>query len=87
MKQRPRIDYSASQKAIMWNLWQKGYALHQSAQLFDRHYPSIQRILAEIGGMRPAQRRRSGLALTLAGRDAKQACGLRRRCRNLCRSR
>ncbi|MBX3646324.1 MAG: IS30 family transposase [Rhodocyclaceae bacterium] len=69
MKQRPRIHYTESQKALMWDRWQKGDSLHQIAQLFDRNHPSIQRILAEHGGIRPAQRRRSRLALTLAERE------------------
>ena len=69
MKRRPRIYYSASQKALMWDRWQRGDTLHQIALLFDRSHPSIQRILAEAGGIRPAQRRRSRLALTLADRE------------------
>ena len=69
MKQRPRIYYTETQKALMWERWQKGESLHQIAQLFDRHHPSIQRILAETGGIRPAQRCRSRLALTLAERE------------------
>lgn len=69
MKQRTRIYYSESQKALMWERWKKGDTLHQIAQLFDRHHPSVQRILAETGGIRPAQRKRSRLALTLAERE------------------
>jgi IS30 family transposase len=69
MKQRPRIYYSESQKALMWERWRKGESLHQIAQLFDRHHSSIQPILAETGGIRPTQRRRSSLALTLAERE------------------
>ena len=69
MKQRPRIYYTESQKALMWDRWQKGESLQQIAQLFDRNHSSIQRILAETGGIRPAQRRRSRLALTLAERE------------------
>ncbi len=69
MKQRPRIYYTESQKALMWERWQKGESLQQIAQLFDRNHSSIQRILAETGGIRPAQRRRSRLALTLAERE------------------
>jgi IS30 family transposase len=37
--------------------------------LFDRNHSSVERILAETGGIRPAQRRRSRLALTLAERE------------------
>src|SRR5262245_21509979 len=69
MKRRPRIYYSASQRALMWERWHKGETLHQIAALFDRHHSSIQRILAETGGIRPAQRQRSSLALTLSERE------------------
>ncbi len=69
MKQRRRIYYSAEQRALMWDRWQKGDSLHTIASLFDRGHSSIQRILAETGGIRPAQRRRSRLALTLAERE------------------
>lgn len=69
MKQRPRIYYTECQKTLMWERWQKGESLQQIAQLFDRNHSSIQRILAEAGGIRPAQRSRSRLALTLAERE------------------
>lgn len=69
MKQRPRIYYTETQKALMWDRWKKGESLQQIAQLFDRHHPSIQRILVETGGIRPAQRSRSRLSLTLAERE------------------
>jgi IS30 family transposase len=66
---RPRIHYTESQKALMWERWQKGESLQQIAQLFDRNHSSIQGILAVTGGIRPAPRRRSRLALTLAERE------------------
>jgi len=69
MKQRPRIYYTESQRSLMWDHWQEGDSLQQIAQLFDRNHPSIERILTESGGIRPAQRRRSRLALTLAERE------------------
>jgi hypothetical protein len=69
MKQRPRIYYTETQKAMMWERWKKGDSLQQIAQLFDRNHSSIQRILAESGGIRPAQQHRSRLALTLAERE------------------
>ena len=69
MKRRPRIYYTESQKALMWERWQAGDSLQQIAQLFDRYHSSIERILAESGGIRPTQRRRSRLALTLAERE------------------
>jgi DNA-binding NarL/FixJ family response regulator len=58
-----------TQKALMWERCQKGESLQQIAQLFDRNHSPIQRILAETGGIRPTQRRRSRLALTLAERE------------------
>lgn len=69
MKQRRRIYYTETQKALMWDRWQEGESLSQIAQLFDRGHSSIQGILAETGGIRPAQRCRSRLALTLAERE------------------
>jgi len=53
----------------MWERWQKGESLQHIAQLFDRNHSSVERILAETGGIRPAQRCRSRLALTLAERE------------------
>jgi DNA-binding CsgD family transcriptional regulator len=69
MKQRPRIYYSASQRAVIWDRWRKGDTIHQIAGLFDRFHSSIHRILAETGGIRPAERQRSKSALTLAERE------------------
>jgi IS30 family transposase len=69
MKRRPRIHYTESQKALMWERWQKGESLQHIAQLFDRNHSSIQRILAETGGIRPAPRHRSRWVLTLAERE------------------
>ena len=69
MKQRPRIYYSEAQKALMWDRWQQGESLNSIARLFDRGHSSIQGIFAETGGIRPRQRRRSRLALTLSERE------------------
>src|SRR6201991_1086881 len=69
MKQRPRIYYSESQKALMWDRWRKGETIHQIAKLFDRGHSSIQRILSETGGIQPPQRHRAPQALTLAERE------------------
>jgi IS30 family transposase len=69
MKQRPRIYYSASQKAMMWKRWKEGWTLHEIGKLFDRSHSSIHRIIAETGGIRPVERSRSPLALTLEERE------------------
>ena len=69
MKQRPRIYYTEAQRALMWDRWQKGESLQHIALLFDRNHSSVQGILARTGGIRPAPRCRSRLALTLAERE------------------
>ncbi|MFT5573374.1 MAG: hypothetical protein ACI9FR_002309 [Cryomorphaceae bacterium] len=56
MKRRTRIIYSAKQKELMWERWKKGDTLHGIGRLFDRGHSSIQRILQEAGGIRPAVR-------------------------------
>jgi hypothetical protein len=53
----------------MWDLWQKGETLGSIARLFDRHHSSIERIIAETGGIRPAPRRRASRCLSLAERE------------------
>ncbi len=69
MKRRTRIIYTESQKALMWDRWEKGDSLQQIAQMFDRHHPSIQRILSLSGGIRPARRHRPERSLTLSERE------------------
>ncbi len=69
MKYRTRIYYNESQKAEMWDRWQKGESLHSIARLFDRYHSSVARIIAEHGGIRPSPRKRSSLALTLEERE------------------
>lgn len=69
MKRRPRICYTEEQKALMWDRWQRGESIHSIAKLFDRGHSSIQRILAETGGIRPPQRKRSFRSLTIEERE------------------
>jgi IS30 family transposase len=69
MKYRARICYTESQKAQMWDRWQKGESLHQIARLFDRRHSSVRGVLAASGGIRPAARRRSERTLSLAERE------------------
>jgi IS30 family transposase len=68
-KYRKRIYYTEADKALMWDRWYQGESLHAIARLFDRHHPSIRRILAQSGGIRPPTRRRSPLALSLTERE------------------
>jgi IS30 family transposase len=69
MEYRPRIYYTEAQKALMWDRWQEGDSLESIARLFERRHSSVQRILQESGGIRPPQRKRSRLALTLSERE------------------
>ncbi len=69
MKQRSRIYYTETDKALMWDRWQKGESLNSIARLFDRHHSAIQGILSRTGGIRPPEKRRSSLALTLSERE------------------
>jgi IS30 family transposase len=74
MKPRTRIHYTETQKALMWERWKAGESLHQIARRFDRNHSSIQKILQATGGIRPAPRRRSPRALTLAEREERPRC-------------
>ena len=69
MKQRARIYYTETDKALMWDRWQKGESLHSIARLFDRNHGAIAGILSRTGGIRPPSRRRSRRALTLSERE------------------
>ncbi|MET3109198.1 DNA-binding CsgD family transcriptional regulator [Oxalobacteraceae bacterium GrIS 1.18] len=69
MRQRPRIYYSESQRALMWERWRQGYTLQEIGELFDRNHSSVINIFAPTGGISPAPRTRSKLALTLAERE------------------
>ena len=69
MKYRSRIYYTETDKALMWDRWQKGDSLHAIARLFDRSHGSIARILSRSGGIRPAEKKRSVLALSLGERE------------------
>jgi len=64
MKYRSRICYTETDKALMWDRWQKGDSLHSIARLFNRSHGSISGILARTGGIRPPERRQSVEKLT-----------------------
>ncbi len=69
MKYPTRINYTAADRALMFDRWQKGESLNSIARLFGRSHSSIQGILARTGGIRSPQRRRSHRALTLPERE------------------
>jgi IS30 family transposase len=69
MKYRTRRYFTESDKALMWDRWQKGESLHAIARLFDTSHSAIAGVFSKTGGVRPPQRRRSRMALTLAERE------------------
>jgi len=69
MKYRTRRHYTEADKSLMWDRWQKGETLGSIARLFGRYHSSIERIIAESGGIRPASRQRSVRCLSLAERE------------------
>jgi IS30 family transposase len=69
MKYPTRIYYTETDRAEMWDRWQKGESLNSIARLFGRSHSSIQGVLARTGGIRPLQRRRAHRTLTLAERE------------------
>jgi IS30 family transposase len=69
MARKPRLHYTETDKALMWDRWQKGESLEKIAQLFDRTHSSVARILRQTGGIRPPKRVRSRRTLSLAERE------------------
>lgn len=69
MKQRRRIYYSASQRAEIWDRWQRGESMSSIGRGFDRESSSIFSVLSPSGGIRPADRKRSRWALSLIERE------------------
>ena len=69
MKQRYRRGFSTSEKTELWDRWQRGESLKAIGRVFGKPSSSIFFQLAPYGGIRPAPRRRSRLALTLSERE------------------
>ena len=68
-KYRQRIHYTETDKALMWDRWQKGESLEKIAQVFDRTHSSVARIFRQTGGIRPPKRTRSRRTLSTAERE------------------
>src|SRR5258708_36773325 len=69
MGQRFNSGFSAAEKTELWDRWKRGESLKAIGRAFGKPSSSIYFLVAPHGGIRPAQRRRSGLALTLAERE------------------
>ena len=69
MVYRRRIYFTNTQKADIWDRWQRGETMNSIGRLFDRSSSSIYPLLSKTGGIRPPERKRSTLALTLIERE------------------
>jgi len=69
MNQGCKRGYSAAEKTEMWDRWQRGESLTAIGRAFGKASSSVYFQLAPYGGIRPAPRRRSRLALTPCERE------------------
>ena len=69
MTYKTRINYTAQQKAEIWDRWHRGESLNAIGRTFDRPSSSIFGLLAPTGGIRPPPRKRSKSSLTLYERE------------------
>lgn len=69
MKHRTRLYLSAEQRADIWERWQRGESMSSIGRLFERESSSIYSILQPSGGIRPPNRTRSRVALSLSERE------------------
>ena len=69
MRPGKRFGLSAIEKSDIWSRWKAGQSLHEIGRAFDKPHSSIRCLLLPRGGIPPAARRRSRLALTLAERE------------------
>src|ERR1035437_264678 len=69
ISQRFRRGFTAAEKTELWERWQRGESLKAIGRAFGKPSSSIYCQVAPHGVIRPAPRRRSRLALTLAERE------------------
>ena len=69
MWQGNRRGFTSAEKMELWDRWQRGESLKAIGRAFGKPSSSIYYQIAPHGGIRPAPRRRSRLALTLPERE------------------
>lgn len=69
MTYRRRIYFTAEQRSEIWDRWQRGESMSYIGRGFERDSSSIYPLLSRTGGIRPPERRRSRLSLTLVERE------------------
>ena len=68
MKQRARRYFTQTEMTQVWDRWESGESLNSIARGLERGHSAVQGMLSRTGGIRPAPRKRSRLALTLRQR-------------------
>ena len=66
---RFRRGFTSAEKTEMWDRWQRGESLSSIGRAFGKESSSIHFQISPYGGVRPAPRHRSRLALTLLERE------------------
>src|SRR5271163_1354014 len=69
MDRRFHRGFTAAEKTELWDRWKRGESLKAIGRAFGKPSSSIYFLVAPHGGIRPAKRRRSRLALTLSERE------------------
>jgi IS30 family transposase len=69
MSEGKRARLSLTQRSEIWRRWKAGQSLHEIGRAFGKPHSCIRCLLLPRGGIPPAARHRSRLALTLAERE------------------
>src|SRR5271163_3410922 len=69
MSHRYHRGFTAAEKTELWDRWRRGESLKAIGRAFGKPSSSIYFQVAPYGGIRPAPRRRSRLALTPCERE------------------
>ncbi len=69
MAQGKRAEVFEAQRTDIWQRWKAGESLHEIGRAYGKPASCIRCLLLPRGGIPPAARRRSRLALTLAERE------------------
>jgi IS30 family transposase len=69
MSEGKRSRLSLTQRVEIWSRWKSGQSLHEIGRAYGKPHSCIRCLLLPRGGIPPAARRRSQLALTLAERE------------------
>jgi IS30 family transposase len=66
---RRRREFSAGERRELWRRWKRGESVSEIARALERAPGTIHHAICQRGGVAPAERRRSRLALSLAERE------------------